>query len=465
MRNNVQRLSIALLMCGMFVLHASADAVATPNAGVIGNYTDILCMDKTDTHVEMTVENIISADLGVNQQYAYLLSAVNEDGTESTVDTLEYNTESLSFLFSPSDYPTLPVPSTFHLYRIASPDGQTWLQSNGMCTFTVAKNEYTDSEVTHCINDLPVSGTYTYYDGRVETYIFRADTLERMFVDRTELGCVHEHTIRCVLTDVPQVEVDTLGNVCQTDDKMQITYRIISGAPNSCHVIFDETAKNAGFTDTDVELTDDNTITLSLPTSQMLQYDISLQFYDKNSTNGCESNVYSQKFTLNLSGFLQEKWDDVLFVDNNDKNCNPDCESDLRFKAYQWYKNDRLLEGETDQVYYEEGGLNGRYYVVMTDTAGNEYRSCEVERRPVIQSQQIAPLRIAPVPAYTGQTLSVSSAEAGTVRVTNMTGRTLLTTTKQADDTTIKAPAEAGVYIVSLSSVTGRKESIKLIVK
>ncbi len=465
MRRNIQIASILFAFIGVYLEPAVCEIVATPDAGIIGNYTDILCMDKAETHVEMTAENIKSATLGATQQYAYLLSVVDENALETMVDTLNYNTENLSFLFSPSDYPAIPIPSTFHLKRIVTTDGQTWQESDGMCTFTVARNEYTDSVVTYCINDLPAVCTYTYYDGRVETCIFRADTLERVFYDRTELGCVHQHTIRCQLADIPEVEVDELGSVCQTDDNLQITYRIIKGAPNACHITFDATAKSVGFADTDIDLTADNTISLPLPTTQMLEYGITLQFYDKNSADGCSSNLYSQQFTLTLAGFLQEKWNDVLFVDNNDKNCTPDCENDLRFKAYQWYKNGKILEGQTSQVYYEEGGLNGFYYVVMTDTAGNEYRSCEIERRPVIESRQSSALHICPALAYTGQTINISSAGAGELRVTDMAGRTVLTTAKQKEDISIQSPLKPGVYVISLSSASVGKESVKLIVK
>ena len=56
-----------------------------------------------------------------------------------------------------------------------------------------------------------------------------------------------------------------------------------------------------------------------------------------------------------------QKWDDVLICDNSSK----------EFVAYQWYKNDMPIAGETGQYYSEVGGLNGSYYVMAQNAAGD----------------------------------------------------------------------------------------------
>ena len=185
---------------------------------------------------------------------------------------------------------------------------------------------------------------------------------------------------------------------------------------------------------------------------------------DKNSQSGCESNPITQTFTLNLDGFVHEKWNDVLFVDNNDKNCEPDCDSDLRFASYQWYKNGKLLEGETGQVYHEDGGLNGTYFVIMTDTAGNEYRSCEIERHPVI-NQANASMQISPVPAQPGETISILTSTDGNIFITDIMGRVINTKTVKGGQLQTSAPLTSGVYTVAFISDSGVPDSKKLIVK
>ncbi len=437
---------------------------ATMDAGVIGNYTDILCMDKTEMSVVMSIENLRAASLSGTPVYAYLLILADSQ-TETVIDTLFENNESIDFEFSPSAYPEVSLPAVFYIRRIVSTDSENWTESTGQGKFTVARNEYTEATETHCVNDLPVTGTYTYYDGRVETYVLRADTLEHVFYDRTELGCVHEHTVRCVTVDAPQVAVSNLDNVCQTESKMQISYSILSGAPNHCRLTFNETAKAAGFADTTVALGDNNIIETDLPTTVRADYEVSLQFYDENSTNGCESDVYVMPFNLNLGGFVQQKWDDVLFVDNNDKNCQPDCDADLMFVSYQWYKNGKPIQGATEQVYKENHGLNGIYYVVMKDTAGNEYRSCEIESRPMTGLENLkAEMQISPVPAQAGEPVTIRTTESGVIRLTDMTGR-VIAEKETKGVLTLNAPTCQGMYAVTVITESGKRSSRKLTVK
>ena len=77
---------------------------------------------------------------------------------------------------------------------------------------------------------------------------------------------------------------------------------------------------------------------------------------------------------------------DVLFVDNSGLH----TEEGLTFTAYQWYKDGRLLEGETEQFYYEYLGLDGYYQVEMTTADGTVYHSCLYEMRT---AEGISPTR------------------------------------------------------------------------
>jgi hypothetical protein len=64
---------------------------------------------------------------------------------------------------------------------------------------------------------------------------------------------------------------------------------------------------------------------------------------------------------------LVEKWDDVILVDN----------SNYEYTGYQWYKDDKIISGATNQFYQELGGLNGCYSVELTLANGQKERSCE----------------------------------------------------------------------------------------
>lgn len=77
---------------------------------------------------------------------------------------------------------------------------------------------------------------------------------------------------------------------------------------------------------------------------------------------------------------IYRKWDDVLICDN----------SSNMFVAYQWYKNDVPVTGETKQFYSEIGGLNGRYYVMAQVENGNW------EKSNIIECSNAVKLRVNP---------------------------------------------------------------------
>ena len=122
------------------------------------------------------------------------------------------------------------------------------------------------------------------------------------------------------------------------------------------------------------------------------------------------------------------------------------------------------MEGATDQVYYEEGGLNGFYYVLMTDTEGNQYRSCEIGRF-LETAAEVEPMRIAPVPAISGETLSIQTVAEGTISLFDLMGRLVAKTNTTGDCTHLQAPDDPGLYIVTFNADNRKPDSTKLIVK
>jgi len=66
---------------------------------------------------------------------------------------------------------------------------------------------------------------------------------------------------------------------------------------------------------------------------------------------------------------VYRKWDNMLFVDNGKK----------EFASYQWYKDNTILNGETNQYLYTADKMqdNGhQYYVVATRNNGEQVKSC-----------------------------------------------------------------------------------------
>lgn len=68
---------------------------------------------------------------------------------------------------------------------------------------------------------------------------------------------------------------------------------------------------------------------------------------------------------------VYRKWNDLLFVDNGNE----------EYTAYQWYKNNTAMEGQTRQFLYIQGvimaGDGNIYHVIATRTDGSQVISCE----------------------------------------------------------------------------------------
>ena len=230
-----------------------------------------------------------------------------------------------------------------------------------------------------CQAALPYSDIYHCHDGRIVSYTFTADGEQILVHDTTRQGCALEITLECQVVAMPKVEVQPVVAVCETDTMLRIEYAISEGEPNRYDLYFMDEARRAGFTDmVGAILPDSDAIELPLPAGLPVgTYTFIIVFYTATGgTSDCKDRYQTYSFSVNLAGFVHSKWDDVLFVDNNAGNCRPDCEHDMKFTAWQWYRNGEMIPEATEQSYYDPGGLNGNYQVQMTADDGTVYRSC-----------------------------------------------------------------------------------------
>ena len=101
------------------------------------------------------------------------------------------------------------------------------------------------------------------------------------------------------------------------------------------------------------------------------------------------------------STLVDQRWDDVVVVNNN-----PDNNGGYKFSTYQWYKNGEPINGATGQYYQEVGGLEGFYSVELdgirvSDGAHVHFITCEK------YFSANASIRVYPVPANTTQEVTI----------------------------------------------------------
>ncbi len=352
------------------------------HAGRIEDYTTESCTAVyTDTILETARVS------GGNGVYAYRWTCNGVPIVDSDTTALVQNGRILvpgeTYLFRRQ------VKDTTGLMEWIDSDGEvriTVLLPNDSCIALCSKAE--TRTVTVCENDLPYPFPYTYADGHEEEFLFSYDGEALTAHDLTEEGCPYEVTIVCHTTPTPAVEVLSPVSACRTDGLLQIAFTVLRGSPDRYDLLFSESAHDAGYTDIiGGSLPASGAIEVPIPENTPIGQDrFSILFYASKGSEACKATPQDVSFSINLDGYVFRKGVDVLFVDNSGLH----TEEGLTFTAYQWYKDGRLLEGETEQFYYEYLGLDGYYQVEMTTADGTVYHSCLYEMRT---AEGISPTR------------------------------------------------------------------------
>ncbi|MCR5049485.1 MAG: T9SS type A sorting domain-containing protein [Paludibacteraceae bacterium] len=400
-------------------------------------------------------------------EYCWLLY---RSGEKNPFDTLRCDTANLDTTILLSSYSKLRLPASLVLRRAVKNTlcPSAWQVSIDSVVWHVGYEEKKNEIVSPCTAELPYLSTYYYKDGRTKDYSL-SDNDSISFDDQTDDGCPLTYTVYCRAYKRPNVEVQPIVAACQSDTTLVLKYKVQEGKPNAYDVVFTTEAEAEGFVSIKGgTLPKENEIHIPMPAHAAYgKYSFSVVFYTASTagTAGCMGEPQTLSFSMNMDGFVHRKWNDVVFVDNSDKNCEPNCDEDLTFVAYQWYKDGEPIPGATEQSYYEEGGLNGYYQVLMTASDGTIYRSCEYEMRPVLALDDVnAPVQLYPVPVSAGEQIQISADEDGEISVYNIQGACCFTTSLRSGKQTIKAPATPGIYLIRFASAYKRLFTCKLIV-
>ncbi len=399
--------------------------------------------------------------------YAYLLALASGSDT-TTLDTLFYDVPSADIVFSVADYQNkLQLPATVVVRRLV---GDTLCYSNyvpseGDYTLRIALETEEQKMVELCPEDLPAQRTHHFRSGSEQTFTVTDDGQTFVFEDTNAEGCKHVVTYLSNISYPPEVEVIEPGELCQSQADFEIDYVVLSGTPTHCAVTWDEASHDKGMRDTLLILDGSGKLRLSNEAMATGKMQIRLTFEDRNAKHKCSPNTYPVTFDFAIEGYIYRKWNDVLFIDNNDKNGYPDPLTDRQFVTYQWYKNEQPIEGANEQYYQEEGGLNGIYYAVITDAQGNSYQTCSFEARPLtdIQNQSAELVTVKPNIVRGGQTVAVSAVSDCRLQCYTSTGICVANQNLTAGVTYLKAPAQSGLYVLTLTAGNIRRE-LKLIV-
>lgn len=105
--------------------------------------------------------------------------------------------------------------------------------------------------------------------------------------------------------------------------------------------------------------------------------------------NSSGDSTYVEK-KVSVGPEILQKWDNVLFISN----------IDTLYVSYQWYKNDKVIEGATAQFYREEEKINtsDEYYVEVELEDGSKIISCSKSIKAIAVKELSSKIKIYPNP-------------------------------------------------------------------
>ncbi|MDD6002965.1 MAG: leucine-rich repeat protein [Bacteroidales bacterium] len=186
------------------------------------------------------------------------------------------------------------------------------------------------------------------------------------------------------------------------------------------------------------------------------QYNGKIDFFaDENGTFRQNEKPYEFTLTVYLpKNIVKQLYHNVIFVDNHD----------TLFTAYQWYKNDQPLKGETKQYITERPELTGIYSVEVTTQNGIKLHSCSTESFATTKlSSTVTPY---PNPAKAGVPFTLKLIggvpENASIMIFNNAGAQVMRIDNVNEYTTITLPR--GFYSGALI-YDGQKSGFKIIVE
>ena len=406
-------------------------------------------------NIRVKVNEIEPATSGDELEYQWLRIEV---GTTDT--TVVGNEANLDRIFDPE----LLENTYTYVRQVRNKGCQIWLESKGKATQYY--DSYLKTAVSFVICDTELPYEIKWVDGK--TYTFYQDGDSKTLTD-TRGKCPVDTTFTIEVAEKPEFNFAEEANLCQEANTIRIEYDKTAGKTDTFHITYSQDlARYMGRPDTSgITDTEGYILIQNVPYIGTGDLHLFLELgYQGGADRGiCMSKSRAMKLNINLGGYVYSKYDRVLFVDNNPKNgLLPDIAEKLEFVSYQWYKDGIMQVGDTGQ-YYHEGGkqLNGVYYVMLTDTKGNRYRSCEVTMPQGASNSAPQHSAVYPIPVGAGEQITIECE--GEARIVSFTGEMIMQTAYIDGKTTIRAPHTTGMYYIQISDMNGKTEIHKLIVK
>lgn len=304
--------------------------------------------------------------------------------------------------------------------------------------------------------------TATYYYADLEQTSSRPQTEFEIWVKVNKDDC--HGTGFAQLQDPASLSIilDPLPKICHGDDTLTVTYQLGSGALASYDILFDQHAKEAGFADMRNQIPNGTDFRIGIPlTADADIYNARLAFLDPICQ---DTSALPIEIAVRYRETIVQRWNDVLGIRNANYN-----DGGHTFTAYQWYKNDEPLTGETrSYLYVANDTLNTAdiYTCLLTREDGTQLFTCDYS--PVFDPKAGSPIVLESsnnvAPQEQIRVRNLPSAAVATIY--NIFGMQIASSVVTPEENLLYAPAAAGLYLLSIESKGNtQKTTFKLIVR
>lgn len=258
------------------------------------------------------------------------------------------------------------------------------------------------------------------------------------------------------ITEKLIVEVDTIPTLCADGKQLTIDYTTHHSRYDSLAIRFTTTTPQSVFYDQMIYDTLQTQVVYPYTDSILPNhYHVQLEFYQHHS---CGHQIYDFDFDVRYrSSIVEQKWNDVLAILNSRYN------GGYTFTAYQWYKDDKPLTGETGPYLYQPLDSTAEYSVELTRTDGIAVRSCAFHPSTRTDTQPFPTLaqKSQHLPVRRGNT---DAPMVERVNIYTSLGQCYSSTPISDGEGTVTAPVFVGHYVVEFIKSDGSYATQHLIV-
>ena len=275
---------------------------------------------------------------------------------------------------------------------------------------------------------------------------FNVPMVDSLIMLKTPNGCDSAVYLTLTVNQLLNVTIDSLPYACADEEQMYILFDITEGIYDSLVIKFNTPLLR----DTVIY---DQVSTVAIPYDANIlpgHYSANMRFYQF----CCGTYTRTRGFDIRYrSSIVEQKWNDVLTL------LSPKYNGGYEFTAYQWYKNDMPLEGETHSYLYQPLDFEAEYYVEVVRKDGVMMKTCPIQ--PIYHEQQSE----YPTVVKAAQRVPVYMEHSATIWYYTVSGQLYSSFTLPQGYADLPTPEQPGIFVLKAVNAQGETKAQVMIVQ